>query len=120
MAASDRWQIEVKGEGGHGAVPQGTVDAVLVGAELVTALHTIVSRNMSPLDSAVLTVGTINGGFSGNIIADSCVLTGTARTYLESTQVLCDLPVHLVLLTCVVVRAKDDIMNAPVYGAEHI
>eukprot|EP00742_Colponemidia_sp_Colp-10_P002250 GILJ01002404.1.p1 GENE.GILJ01002404.1~~GILJ01002404.1.p1 ORF type:complete len:411 (-),score=59.74 GILJ01002404.1:39-1271(-) len=88
MAASGRFQITVHGTGGHGAAPQGTVDAVLVGAHLVTALHSIVSRNIEPLDSAVLTVGAINGGYESNVIADTCILKGTTRSYSESAQQL--------------------------------
>lgn len=67
MAASDRFEISVHGKGGHGAAPQGTVDAVVEAAALVTALQTVVSRNKDPLESGVLTIGTINGGFSENV-----------------------------------------------------
>eukprot|EP01134_Creolimax_fragrantissima_P005408 CFRG5408T1 len=79
MAAVDSFIISVTGLGGHGAVPENTVDAVLVSGHLITALHSIVSRNVSPLDSAVLTIGTVNGGFANNVIADHCELRGTAR-----------------------------------------
>lgn len=80
MAASDRFEITVKGSGGHGAVPNGTKDAVMIGATLVSQLHSIVARNVSPLDSAVLTVGAFNAGTTYNIISDTAVLLGTVRT----------------------------------------
>ena len=86
MAASDKFEIEVKGKGGHGAAPQGTVDAIVEAAHLVTALQTIVSRNKDPLETGVVTVGTINGGFGYNIIADSVKLTGTCRSFNAKTQ----------------------------------
>ena len=86
MAAADEFAITIKGVGGHGATPQGTVDAVLVSAHLVTALQTIVSRNTNPLESTVVTVGQINGGHNFNVIADEVVLKGTARAYTEDNR----------------------------------
>lgn len=88
MAASDKFCIEVKGKGGHGAAPQGTVDAIVSAATLVTSLQTIVSRNKDPLQSGVVTVGTINGGFGYNVIADQVLLTGTCRSFTTETQEL--------------------------------
>jgi amidohydrolase len=81
MAGSREFRVTVRGRGGHGAIPHETVDAVMVASQLVVALQTIVSRNVSPLDTAVLTVGTIRGGDSPNIIADTAVLEGTLRAY---------------------------------------
>jgi amidohydrolase len=86
MAASDRFEIDVRGRGGHGAVPQGTVDAVVEAAHLVTALQTVVARNKDPLDAGVLTVGKITGGVNYNVIADSVKLLGTARSFTADTQ----------------------------------
>lgn len=88
LAAADKFTISIKGIGGHGAAPQGSVDAVVVSAQLITALQTIVSRNTNPLESTVLTVGTINGGSNFNIIADEVVLKGTARAYTEENRTL--------------------------------
>jgi amidohydrolase len=79
MAAADMFDIRIKGIGGHGAAPQGTVDAIVVAAHLVQALQTIVSRNTNPLESTVVTIGKINGGHNFNIIADEVILSGTAR-----------------------------------------
>lgn len=86
MAASDKFDIEVRGKGGHGAVPQGTHDAIVAAAHLVTQLHTVVSRNVAPVDSAVLTVGQVNGGHNYNIIADRVRITGTVRTLRRDTR----------------------------------
>ena len=68
-ANSDTVVITVRGTGGHGSAPQGTVDAVVVAAQLINALQTIVSRNTSPTESCVLTLGKIEGGFAPNVIA---------------------------------------------------
>ena len=86
MAASDRFEIEVKGKGGHGAAPQGTVDAIVSSAHLVTSLQTVVSRNKDPLESGVITCGTIEGGYGYNIIADKVKITGTTRSFTKDTQ----------------------------------
>ena len=88
MAASDRFEIDVRGRGGHGAAPQGTVDAIVEAAHLVTALQTVVARNKDPLEAGVLTVGKIAGGFGYNVIADSVKLLGTCRSFTPDTQAL--------------------------------
>jgi amidohydrolase len=85
-AAADSFTITVKGKSAHGARPQEGVDAVVIAAEIVTALQTIVSRASDPTDPAVLTIGTINGGLRRNIIADRVVLEGTVRTLSEANQ----------------------------------
>lgn len=81
MAAVDRVTIRVVGKGGHGAVPQQTVDPVVASASLVMALQSVVSRNVSPLDAAVVTVGTIHGGTAANVIPDAVELQLTVRTF---------------------------------------
>lgn len=81
MAGSREFRIEVRGRGGHGAIPHETVDAIMVASQIVVAAQTIVSRNTSPLDTAVLSVGTFRGGESPNIIAEVVVLEGTLRAY---------------------------------------
>jgi len=86
LAAADMFEINIKGIGGHGAAPQGTVDAVVVASHLVQALQTIVSRNTNPLESTVVTIGTISGGHNFNIIADEVTLSGTARAYTEENR----------------------------------
>ncbi len=86
MAAADRFEIKITGRGGHGASPHQTTDAVLVGCQLVNNLQSIVSRNLNPLDSAVVTVGQIKSGFRFNVIAETCIMDGTVRTLRPETR----------------------------------
>ncbi len=88
MATADGFEIHIKGKGGHGAAPQGTVDAILVASQLVNALQTIVSRNTNPLESTVVTIGTIQGGSNFNVITDIVNMSGTARAYSENNRQL--------------------------------
>lgn len=81
MASVDLCIIKIKGRGGHGAKPQQTVDPVVVTASLVMALQTVVSRNVDPLEMAVVTVGSIHGGNAPNVIPDSVELQLTVRTF---------------------------------------
>ncbi len=81
MAAADIFTIKVQGKGGHGAQPHLCVDAVLVASQIVTALQSVVARNVNPRQTAVVTVGTIHSGTAFNIIADTAELTGTIRTF---------------------------------------
>jgi amidohydrolase len=85
-AASDSFNITILGKSAHGARPHEGVDAVVIAAEVVTALQTIVSRVSDPTDPAVLTIGTIKGGARRNIIADQVVLEGTIRTLSEANR----------------------------------
>jgi amidohydrolase len=85
MAAVDEFEILVEGRGGHGAAPHETADPIVAAARIVVALQTIVSREVSPLDSAVVTVGTIRGGDAFNVIPSTVRLTGTARWLSEAT-----------------------------------
>ncbi len=88
LAAADMFDITIKGIGGHGAAPQGTVDTVVVASYLIQAFQTIVSRNTNPLESTVITVGKIQGGHNFNIISDEVTLSGTARAYTEENRQL--------------------------------
>jgi len=81
MAAAERWDCTIRGRGGHGAQPQRTVDPIVVAAQIVVALQTIVSRNVGPLETAVVTVGSIQGGDTFNVIPSKVVMEGTIRTY---------------------------------------
>jgi amidohydrolase len=81
MAAVDRLHIVVRGQGGHGGKPHRAADPVVAAAHVVTALQTIVSREVSPLASAVVTLGSIHGGQAFNVIPDEVTLTGTIRTF---------------------------------------
>lgn len=80
MAATDKFKITVKGEGGHGAAPHETIDAIIIAADIVQNLQSIVSRRISPVEPAVLTIGKLCGGESYNVIADEVRIEGTVRT----------------------------------------
>lgn len=81
MAAADKFSIQVKGKGGHAAVPHQTPDAILAASELVSQLNTIVSRRIAPTSTAVLSVTQISGGSSHNVLPGCVELTGTVRTF---------------------------------------
>ncbi|WP_368652739.1 M20 family metallopeptidase [Ornithinibacillus sp. 4-3] len=81
MAASDRFEIEIQGKGGHGAQPHLTKDAVVVASTLVNQLQQIVSRRVDPIESAVVTVGNFVAQNAFNVIADKATLGGTVRTF---------------------------------------
>jgi amidohydrolase len=86
MAAVDSFDLVVEGRGGHGAMPHRSVDPVVVAADVVTSLQRIVSREIDPLDPAVVTVGAINGGTTYNVIPPRVALKGTVRTLSEETR----------------------------------
>ena len=81
MAAMNRFQITVLGQGGHAAMPHKSVDALDVGVQVVNALQRLVSRKISPLHPAVLTVASFQAGSTFNVIPDQAQLTGTTRTF---------------------------------------
>jgi amidohydrolase len=83
-AAADTFIITIHGKSAHGARPHEGVDAIVIAAEIITALQTVVSRASDPTDPTVVTVGTIQGGSRRNIIADRAVLEGTVRTLSEA------------------------------------
>jgi amidohydrolase len=81
MAAVDRFRVTVRGKGGHAAYPHRSVDPIVIAAHIVTALQSIVSRNVPALDTAVVTVGQIHSGTAFNIIPPEAQLEGTVRTF---------------------------------------
>ena len=81
MAAVECFKCTIFGKGGHGAMPDQTIDSVVVGAQIVNALQTIVSRNIAPVDSAVVTVGEFHAGTALNVIADTARMSGTIRYF---------------------------------------
>jgi amidohydrolase len=85
-AAADRFRCVVKGKGGHGAEPHNTVDPIAVTAQIINALQTIVSRNVGPLDTAVVSIGSLHAGQAFNIIPEHLEFEGTIRTYKKNTQ----------------------------------
>ena len=81
MAAVGLFECDIQGKGGHGAMPHQTIDSVVVSAQVVNALQTIVGRNINPLDAAVVTVGQLHAGTVMNAIADSAHMSGTVRYF---------------------------------------
>ncbi len=81
MAATEFFHCKIIGRGGHGALPHQTIDSILVAAQVVNTIHTIVSRNVSPIESAVISIGEFHAGSATNIIADSAMLSGTVRFF---------------------------------------
>lgn len=86
MAAADRFDIAVRGRGGHAAQPQHTPDAILAASQLVTQLNTIVARRIDPGESAVLSVTRIEGGQSHNVLPAEVQITGTVRSFDAASQ----------------------------------
>ena len=80
MAATDRFYIDIVGQGGHAARPQTTIDPIVVAANMIVALQSIVSRNVDPLHSAVLSVTMVEAGEADNVISRTAKITGTVRT----------------------------------------
>jgi len=88
MANADEFLIRVEGKGGHGSMPHFSVDSVLVACQIVTALQSVVSRSLNPLEPAVLSVGMINAGTAFNIIAQEAIVKGTYRSFSAGTRSL--------------------------------
>lgn len=80
-ASAGLFDLEVHGQGGHGAVPQETVDATLIASQIVVAWQSIVARNLDPTHTAVLSVGTFHSGDAANVISGHARLSGTIRTF---------------------------------------
>jgi len=86
MAAYDIFEVVVKGVGAHGAMPHHGIDPVVVGAHIVTALQSIVARNLDPMDTAVVSTTQIHAGDTWNVIPQECTLRGTVRTFKKPVQ----------------------------------
>ena len=87
-AAADTLKIRIKGKGGHGAAPQLCIDPILAGAHLITQLQIFTSRNLAPLDSAVLSICEFHAGTAENIIPENAELVGTLRTLTPDVRTL--------------------------------
>ncbi len=85
-AAADRFWVRITGKGGHAAGPHRAIDPIVIGAHIVLALQSIVSRRTNPLDSAVISICQFHSGSAGNIIPDDAVLNGTVRTLKPEVQ----------------------------------
>jgi amidohydrolase len=91
LASADAVEIKVTGKGGHGGMsPHKAVDTVLIASQIVSALQSIVARNVDPLKSAVVTITTFNAGTAFNIIPETAMLTGTVRTLDPAVRDLCE------------------------------
>ena len=86
MAGAEMFRVVVTGKGAHGASPHLGYDPIAASAQIINALHTIVSRNVDPLDTAVISVTSIHGGTAFNIIPPEVEIKGTIRTYLPETR----------------------------------
>jgi len=80
MAAADRVTIEIEGRGGHAARPHACIDTVLVGAQIISAIQSIVARNVDPLEAAVISICVFQAGSTDNVIPQTALLRGTARS----------------------------------------
>jgi len=88
MASVDDFEVRIVGRGGHAAMPHRSVDPIVVAAHVVTALQTLVARNVNPLDTAVVTVGSLEAGTAFNVIPPHATLRGTVRTFSEPVRKL--------------------------------
>jgi amidohydrolase len=88
LAAGAGLTSTVTGRGGHGAMPNQTVDAVVVAAQIIVALQTIVARNVDPEDTAVVSIGSIQAGNAGNVIAETAIMRGTIRSFTPESKAL--------------------------------
>jgi len=86
MAAADKFDIKVTGKGAHGAMPHHGVDPVVIGAQIVTAIQSLVSRSTDPMDTAVISTTMFHAGAAYNVIPDEAVLSGTVRTFNPKVQ----------------------------------
>jgi hippurate hydrolase len=97
MAAADRLYIDIEGLGGHAARPHVSIDTVLVGAQIVNQLQSIVSRNVDPLESAVISICQFNAGTADNIIPQTARLSGTARSLTAEVRDMLEKRLHEVV-----------------------
>jgi metal-dependent amidase/aminoacylase/carboxypeptidase family protein len=81
FAAATHFRITIRGRGGHAASPHETVDPIVVAAHAIVALQTVVSRSVDPSETAVFSIGRVQGGVRGNVIPNECWMSGTIRTY---------------------------------------
>jgi len=86
MAGCEKFSIKVKGKGGHGAIPHNTIDPVVAAAQIVTAVQSIVSRNVNPMETAVVSITTVHAGSAFNVIPQEAELTGTIRTFTNEIR----------------------------------
>jgi amidohydrolase len=125
MAGADIFEITIQGAGGHGASPHETHDPLLAAAQLVTALQSIVSRNVDPLDTAVLSVTSISAGTAFNVIPHAAHLKGTIRTYRKETREhiitrMKDISHHVAQAMGCTAVVKVDYLTPPLNNDQHV
>ena len=86
MSASETFQVRITGKGGHGGKPHESIDPIVAAAGIINALQSIVSREIPPLDSGVITVSSIHGGEAHNVVPEQVTLSGTIRSFTEETR----------------------------------
>ncbi len=94
MAASDPFKIDITGKGGHASMPNKCVDPILIASHTVIALQSIISRNVDPFETAVVTIGILNSGTRYNTIPETAEIVGTVRTFDEATRQLIKLRIE--------------------------
>ena len=97
MAAADRITIEIEGRGGHAARPHVTIDTVLVGAQIINQIQSIVARNVDPLNAAVISICVFQAGTTDNVIPQTALLRGTARSLTPDVRDLLERRLHEVV-----------------------
>ena len=115
-AASDMFDVIIYGKSSHGAAPHKGIDAIAVGAQVVSALQNFVSRNIDPLDSAVVTIGVFQGGCAKNVIADKVKLSGIIRTLDPNIRrIACKKVKKIILGVTEALGAKANVNFTPSY-----
>src|SRR5262249_17257790 len=97
MASADRLTIEIEGKGGHAARPHVSIDTVLVGAQIINQIQSIVSRNIDPLQAAVVSICTFHAGTTDNVIPQTARLLGTARSLNPAVRDILERRLHEVV-----------------------
>ncbi|WP_020559292.1 M20 aminoacylase family protein [Thiofilum flexile] len=116
MASTDSFYITITGKGGHAAMPDGVVDPIVVAGQLILAMQTVVSRNLSPLHNGVVSITQIHGGSAINIIPEDVKLCGTIRTLAEQQRTLIkERLAHIVTQTAQTFGAQADLTIKSLY-----
>ena len=116
LAAADRFSVTIKGKGGHGAHPDLTHDPIVIGSAIVTALQTVVAREIDPVEPAVCTVGAFIAGDAANVIPDTAILRGTLRSFSPKVREhLAEAVERIVTGVATTMRAEVEYVYAPGY-----
>jgi amidohydrolase len=110
MAGAEQFKIKILGKGGHGAIPNQTIDPVVCASQIVSAAQSIVSRNVGPLETAVVSFTMINGGTAFNVIPQEVIMEGTIRTFdpqVRKTAMGCQAEVNVKRLTPALINADE-------------